>query len=256
MRPYAVFLAISAVTAFGTACAYTLNLVYQIRTAGLGPLQLVLVGTVLEAVYLLAQLPSGRLADLRGRRPAVLLGVWLTGAGTVLQGVAPTFAAILAGTALWGVGAACFDGAFEAWAADEFGEDRVGAVLTRGAQTGQASTVLGMLAGIGLATQALWLPVVVGGAAWLALAVFLSLAMRELHFRPTPPEQGDLTGLRTARRSPVLLALAGATLFVALGREGYDRLSQNHLLDAAPRPGPRWCGWARSPSPAPWPRSR
>ncbi|WP_326999918.1 MFS transporter [Dactylosporangium sp. NBC_01737] len=244
MRQYGVFLLISAATAFGSACAYTLNLVYQIRTAGLGPLQLVLVGTALEVVYLLAQLPSGRLADLRGRRPAVLLGVGLTGAGTVLQGVAPTFTAILAGTVLWGVGAACFDGAFEAWAADELGEDRIGAVLTRGAQVGQACTVLGMLTAIGLATRQLWLPIVVGGAVWLALAGFLALAMRERHFQPVPPVPGDRTGLRAARRSPVLLALAGATLFVALGREGYDRLSQDHLLHAAPPAGPAvvWLG--------------
>ncbi len=232
-----VFLAISAVTAFGSACAYTLNLVYQISTVGLGPLQLVLVGTVLEAVYLVAQLPSGRLADLRGRRPAVLLGVWLTGLGTVLQGAVPMFAAIVAGTVLWGVGAACFDGAFEAWAADEHGEDRIGAVLTRGAQVGQACTVLGMLAAVGLATFQLWLPILAGGVAWLALGVFLLFAMRERHFTPAPPVKGDLSGLRTARRSPVLLALAGATLFVALGREGYDRLSQDHLLRTAPPAG-------------------
>lgn len=241
MRQYGVFLAISAAGAFGSSCAYTLNLVYQIRTAGLGPLQLVLVGTILETVYLLAQLPSGRLADLRGRRPAVLLGVWLTGAGTVLQGVAPTFAAIVAGTVLWGIGAACFDGAFESWAAEELGEDRIGAVLTRGAQVGQACSVLGMLTAIGLATWQLWLPVVVGGAVWLALGAFLSVSMREGYFQPAPPVRG---GLRISRPGPVLLALAGATLFVSLGREGYDRLSQDHLLHAAPPAGPAvvWLG--------------
>jgi DHA3 family tetracycline resistance protein-like MFS transporter len=236
VRPYAVFLIVAGVTAFGSSCAYTLNLVFQIGVVGLGPLRLVLVGTVLEVVYLAAQVPAGLVADLRGRRLPVLLGVVLTGVGTVLQGAVPTFAATLAGTALFGVGAACFDGAFEAWAADELGEERIGAALARAAQVGQAATVAGMLAAVGLAAVGPALPLLAGGAAWLALGVLLLPVLRAGPASSAAPE--DLAaGLRAARRVPQVRALAIATLFVALGREGFDRLGQDHLLRAVPAGG-------------------
>ncbi|HTJ31987.1 MAG TPA: MFS transporter [Dactylosporangium sp.] len=231
MRPYAVFLIVAGCTAFGSSCAYTLNLVFQIRVVGLDPLGLVLVGTVLEVVYLVAQVPMGILADLRGRRLPIVLGVFLTGAATVLQGAAPIVPATIAGTALFGVGAACFDGAFEAWAADELGEARIGAALVRGAQLAQAASIAGMLAASALSAAGLSLPLLAGGAVWLALGLLLLPAMRA---RPAPRGRPEdlLAGLRAANRAPRVRAMAFATLFVALGREGFDRLGQAHLLDA------------------------
>jgi DHA3 family tetracycline resistance protein-like MFS transporter len=152
---YRVFLLISGVTAFAGACAFTLNLVYQVQTVGLGPLELVLAGTALEVTCLVAQLPTGIIADLYSRRLSVIVGVLLTGAGTLLEGLVPAFLAILGGSVLWGIGATCLDGALEAWAADEIGEDRVGHVLTRGAQVGQAATVLGLGTPVGFIGQRL-----------------------------------------------------------------------------------------------------
>ncbi|GAA4250043.1 MFS transporter [Dactylosporangium darangshiense] len=236
MRPYAVFLIVAGCTAFGSSCAYTLNLVFQIGVVGLDPLGLVLVGTVLEVVYLVAQVPMGILADLRGRRLPVVLGVLLTGAATVLQGAAPTVPATIAGTALFGVGAACFDGAFEAWAADELGEAGIGAALVRGAQLAQAASIAGMLAASALSAADPSLPLLAGGAVWLALGLLLLPAMRA---RPAPRGRPEdlLAGLRAANRAPRVRAMAFATLFVALGREGFDRLGQAHLLDALPGAG-------------------
>jgi len=213
----------------------------QIESAGFGPLQLVLIGTALEVVYFLAQVPTGLIADLHSRRLSVIIGVLLTGGGTVLQGVSPTFGAILAGTVAWGIGAACVDGALEAWAADELGEDRIGAALTRGAQVGQAATVLGMAASAALAPVRLWLPVVIGGAVWLGLGLMLGPIMTERNFHGVSKQDrpGSFAAMRqqvrdasrASRGRPALLGLAGATLFVALGSEGLDRLGQAHLLE-------------------------
>jgi DHA3 family tetracycline resistance protein-like MFS transporter len=176
-------LLISGVTAFAGACAFTLNLVYQVQTVGLGPLELVLAGTALEVTCLVAQLPTGIIADLYSRRLSVIVGVLLTGAGTLLEGLVPAFLAILGGSVLWGIGATCLDGALEAWAADEIGEDRIGHVLTRGAQVGQAATVLGLGTAVALASVRLNLPLVAGACAWLALGLALTLIMPE---RPFP----------------------------------------------------------------------
>jgi MFS family permease len=97
VRAYPVYLFLRAAGSFAGGCALTYNLVYQVETVGLDPLQLVLVGTVLEVTYLLAQLPTGLAADRYGRKPAVVAGTALLGAGVAVQSV-PTLAATLLGT--------------------------------------------------------------------------------------------------------------------------------------------------------------
>lgn len=69
-----VYLLIRAVAAFAMGTATTLNLVYQIETVGLGPLELILIGTVLEVTCFLAQIPTGVIADLYSRRLSVIVG--------------------------------------------------------------------------------------------------------------------------------------------------------------------------------------
>ena len=93
MRPYPTYLLLSGVASFAGATAHTLNLVYWVQSAGLGPFQIVIAGTVLEAVYFLSQLPTGILADLRSRRLSVVLGYLLLGVGTLTQGAWATCAA-------------------------------------------------------------------------------------------------------------------------------------------------------------------
>ena len=75
MPAYRTYLLYRAVRAFAANTAFTLNLVYQIRTVGLGPFELVMVGTVLEVTCLLAQVPTGVIADLYSRRASVMVSV-------------------------------------------------------------------------------------------------------------------------------------------------------------------------------------
>jgi DHA3 family tetracycline resistance protein-like MFS transporter len=239
MRPYPVYLLIRGFHAFAGGVAFTLSLVYQIQTVGLGPLQLVLVGTVLEVSCFLAQVPTGVIADLYSRRLSVVVGYLLFGIGFLLQGLVPEFAAILAGNVIWGIGATCIDGAEEAWASAEIGESRVGAAFTRGAQVAQAAGVLGIGTAVLLAGVSLSLPLTAGGVVWLALTGLLALVMPERAFaRAQPAERGSLAavrsqlvaGARTVRTRPVLLCLLGAAFFVGLASEGWDRLQQAHFL--------------------------
>ncbi len=239
MPAVAVYLIIRGLASYAAATAFTLGLVYQIQTVGLGPLQLVLVGTALEVSAFLAQVPTGVIADLYSRRLSVIVGYLLIGAGLLLVGLVPAFVAVLVGNVVWGVGATCVDGAEEAWVADEVGEERVGKVFTRGSQVGQAATVLGIGSSAALASVALNLPIVVGACAWLVLGVVLVLIMPERHFHPVRPERREtvasmrrqvVEGTRAVRHRPVVLCLVGATLFVGLGSEGWDRLGQAHFL--------------------------
>ncbi len=179
MSAYRLFLVMSGVGALAGDLAFTLNLVYQTTVVGLGPLQLVLVGTVLEAVLFVAQIPTGVIADLYSRRLSVIAGYSLMAAGLLAWGLVPTYAAVLVANAIWAVGWTCVDGAQQAWAADEIGEASVGRAFVRAGQFGQAGTLIGIAAAVGLSRWGLAVPIVAGGVVTLALVALLITRMPE-----------------------------------------------------------------------------
>ena len=73
-RPDVVFLVIAATAAFVSALVFTIAPVYRFRTAGLDNLQLVLVGTVMEAAVFLFEIPTGVVADRWSRKWSVVVG--------------------------------------------------------------------------------------------------------------------------------------------------------------------------------------
>ncbi|GIH24987.1 tetracycline efflux MFS transporter TetA(P) [Acrocarpospora phusangensis] len=239
MRAHVTYLVIRGVSAFAFTTSFTLSLVYQVQAAGLGPLELVLVGTTLELVCFTAQVPTGVLADLYSRKWSVIIGYVLLGFGMTLEGLVPSFGVILAASAVMGVGFTFVDGAQEAWAVDELGQERAPAVLVRGGQVGQAATVAGIGVSVALGSLSLFLPLVVAGVILLLFGPVLAVLMREHGFRPVPPdERGSwasmrrqaATAVRTSRADPALLCLLAALLGAALASEGIDRLSPAHFL--------------------------
>jgi DHA3 family tetracycline resistance protein-like MFS transporter len=236
MSPYRLYLIICGLGAFAGRTAFTLNLIYQATVVGLSPLQLVLVGTLMETVCFLAQVPTGVLADLVSRRLSVLVGYLLMGAALVLWGSVPEYGAVLVANVIWSIGVVCVDGAEEAWAADEIEPDRVAAAFVRGGQVAQAGSLLGILAAVGLATAGLAVPIVAGGVLTLGLAALLAVFMTE--HRWTPTDTGSWrsmgrqvrTGVRAVRGSALLAGAVAGTLFAGMSSEGFDRLSQPFLL--------------------------
>ena len=99
---------------FFYSMAFTLTLVYQVEVAHLSPLELVLVGTVLEFTCFIGEIPTGVVADLYSRRLSVLIGFVAIGAGIVLQGALPHFWWILAAQVVWAIGFTFTSGATDA----------------------------------------------------------------------------------------------------------------------------------------------
>jgi MFS transporter, DHA3 family, tetracycline resistance protein len=236
---FSVYLILEGSFAVFFAMIVTVNLVYQVEVARLDPLQLVLVGTTLEAVSFVGQVPTGVLADVFSRRLAVVAGMVLTGAGFVLEGSIPTFWAILLAQVIWGTGAALVSGAEEAWIAGEVGEERIGHAFMRGSQIALLGGLLGAGVSVALAGVRLNLPIVVGGGLIVALGGFLALAMPERNFlrrgeheRATWREMSDTvrTGARLVRGSPALLTILGVAVFFGMSGEGFDRLNAAHFL--------------------------
>lgn len=236
-----VYIALQGAWSLLWALAFTLGLVYQVDVAGLSPLELVLVGTVLEATCFLGEIPTGIVADLHSRKWSVVIGLVLIGAGVVVIGLYPAFWPILLAQVVWGIGYTFVSGAAEAWVADEVGPDLVQAAFTRGHQAGLAMDVVGILLAGVLAVTAggLHVPIVVGGVGFGLLAVALAVVMREERFRPTPRGDRDSwghmastarDGLRAARRPGVVRSFLLIALLAGLTSEVFDRLWVDRIV--------------------------
>ncbi|MCY4090134.1 MAG: MFS transporter [Caldilineaceae bacterium] len=237
--PTDIFLIISGGRAFFNALVFTINLVYQVETVGLNPLQLVLVGTVLEVTAVLFEVPTGTVADLYSRRLSVIVGMALIGCGFLLEGSIPRFWAVLGAQVLWGTGYTFISGALQAWLADEIGADAAGPVFLRSSQVGLAAGLVGTGLSAWLARGWLQLPILAGGALYIVLAAYLALTMPERGFRPASAAERDTwkrmvatarAGLHAVRSHPALRILVGLSLVTGLYSEGYERLWTPHLL--------------------------
>jgi DHA3 family tetracycline resistance protein-like MFS transporter len=231
------------ITSFSLAVFFSMmgmiSAIYRVQSAGLNPLQLVLVGAVLEASVFLFEAPTGVVADLRSRRLSVIIGYVLVGLGFILEGAFPLFLPILLAQVTWGLGYTFTSGAWDAWLADEIGEERLTQAYLRGAQMQQAGALLGIGGGVLLGRIALGLPIIVGGACIVGVALFLALFMPETGFTPTPrPERttwqkmGDTfrEGLDVVRARPLLLIMMSVMAIYGLSSEGLDRLWEAHFL--------------------------
>jgi DHA3 family tetracycline resistance protein-like MFS transporter len=239
LSAYTVYLIFSGVTSLSGSLISTVNMVYQVETARLNPLQLVLVGTVLEFVAFVCQVPTGVLADIYSRRLAVILGTLLFGMAFVLEGSFPRFDVILVSQILFGIGATLSDGAEQAWITDEVGEMRIGHVFLRSTQVGLLAGLLGAIISVGLASIRINIPIVIGGALSIGVAGFLLLFMPENNFHPiskaerrTWRDMGNTfrSGLHVVRGRPILITILLIALFYGLYSEGFDRLWTAHFL--------------------------
>ncbi len=239
-RAWRVWLLWSGGQALLSSLAFTAIMIYRITEVGLSPLELVLVGTVMEMVVFLFEIPTGVVADVHSRRLSMLIGTVLIGLAFILEGLVPAFGALLLAQAIWGLGYTFTSGASEAWISDEIGEEAASRAFLRGAQAGTVAGLLGIVGSILLASIQINLPIVLAGVLMLALAGLLALVMPERHFSPLAREERDSwramratlrAGVDLLRRRPVLRLVLLVELIAGLYSEGYERLWQKHILD-------------------------
>ena len=232
-----VYLLIGAWGGFAWTLISVAYVLYYITAAHLDPLQLVLVGTALETSYFVCEIPTGVLADTFSRRLSVIAGTAIIGIAWMGQGLVPLFIAIAGFEILRGLGEAFTHGAIEAWVAGEVGDDALDALFLRETQLTQIAGFVGLPIGVLLATFDLRIPIILGGALGVTLAILLVLVMPE---RRHPRRDGAATwratigtarrGLLAVRTSAVLVALLCAEFFWGAASEGSDRLTDAHLL--------------------------
>jgi DHA3 family tetracycline resistance protein-like MFS transporter len=219
---------------------YIVVAVYLVRDLHLSPLQLVLMGTAMEATIFLCEVPTGVVADTYGRRLSLIIGFFGTGAAWLLVGVASSPWLVIGLWAFWGVAYTFRSGAYEAWITDEVGVDRVGPIFLHGARFSYVGAILGLVALVALGTQSVRAAVIAGGAIEVVMAAGLIVLMPETGFRrrPAAERKGPLTELRTTagtaarfvRAAPLLLMIIGIALFTGASSEAFDRLKEAHFL--------------------------
>lgn len=239
-EPVRTYYVLSGFSSFCYVLTFTLSLVYFVKDVGLNPLEMVLVGTVLEATVFLAEVPTGVVADLVSRRLSVIIGLLLIGPAFLLQASVQTFAAVLAAQVVWGIGYTFTSGALQAWITDEIGADRVAAVFTREQQLHLTARVLATVTAGGLGLISLALLMMVSGFGFLALAVAMLVVMPERNFTPTPKGDRDtfthvtstlVEGLKVARRRPVVRYFLLISVLAGLSSEAFDRLWTVRVLN-------------------------
>lgn len=223
----------------------TVNLVFMVEVARLDPLQMLLVGAVLEGTVFVFEIPTGLMADAVSRRLSVIVGHALTGAGFLLLVVFPRFWMILASQVVWGIGATFISGAYAAWVTDEVGVEASRSLFLRAAQWGQVGGAIGIVASVMLAQVSLQLPIAVGAIGFLALSLAMAAWMRETGFKPVPAAERNTwqvmgatfrAGVDEFRVAPLLGVILAIILIYGAFSEGMDRLFTPFLLQRVTLP--------------------
>ena len=221
-RPDRLFLLTGGVQGLAWSAGLPL-VVWWVVELGLSPLQLALLGTALVLTILLAEAPTGVLADLYGRKPSVVASFAVMGAAIGLMATSPAFGALILWQAVWAVGWTMQSGAATAWVTDELlaapgGPPWDGAAHGASGDAGDGSApaeaphggpraalldqlivrhamwrAVGVMVGVAVMVGAGWWSLrgalVIAGALTFAFAAYLAGAMAETSFRRDIPDR-------------------------------------------------------------------
>ena len=214
-----------------TSSFWTLFFVRMIVDLELTPLELVLLGTAKETTILLAEIPTGVVADLVSRRLSVITGFLVCGSAIIGAGIAPGFVLLALTQVVWAFGSTFRSGAETAWYTDEVRSvDLVDVVLPRRARFESAGSIIGVLATATLASiVGLSISLAVVGSILIAWGILLVFRMPETGFiRPDVSMRagfgGQLTAGFQASGRPALRILLVATTLTGFASEAVDRL--------------------------------
>ncbi len=202
------------------------------------PFRLALLLVVLESATFVFEVPTGLVADSFSRKWSIVIGYIIWGGGFLLQALVPIYEVTLLSQAIWGLGFTFVSGAPEAWLVDELGQDEAASLFIRGAQIGQVATLFGIAAGTALATAHRALPIALGGAATILLALILAAVMPETGFQRSAVKglsvaqlwhtfafTLDMVKKRQALRTIVLIGLV-----IGSSVGGFDAMYAPHIV--------------------------
>lgn len=187
-----IYLTILLFNTLAASLIWGINTLFLLN-AGLNNTQAFAANAFFTLGFMIFEIPTGVVADLRGRRVSYLLGVITLALSTLLYlfmwyRSAPFWAWALS-SVLLGLGFTFFSGATEAWLADGLahagGKDQLESVLAKGEIVEGAAMLTGSVAG-GLLAQMtnLGVPYIVRAALLVLNFVFAFLMMKDIGFKP------------------------------------------------------------------------
>ncbi|QLY78557.1 MFS transporter [Clostridium intestinale] len=236
---YKIYLLFSAITAMYFSSVFTVSMVYHIEKVHLNPLQLILVGTTLEAACFIFEIPTGIVSDVYSRKLSIIIGTTLIGLGFIIEASIPKFIIIIISQIVWGIGYTFISGSIDAWIAEESKGEDLNRVYIKGAQAGQIGSVVGIVFSTILGNLSVRIPIALGGAIFIMFSIFLWIYMSEGNFTPSAPDELNTfrkmgytfkSSVKFIKSKPIIMLLLSVTLFYGLASEGYDRLYTAHFL--------------------------
>lgn len=236
---YKTYLIYSFITSLLFSLVATVFIVYHIEQVHLNPLQLILVGTVLEAVCFVFEIPTGIVADVYSRKLSIIIGIAMMGVGFTVEGSIPKFSAIIFSQIVWGIGSTFISGAADAWVIEENKNMDLDQIYLRGSQSGQIGSIIGIILATVLGNFSVRIPIILSGCLFMLFAMFLAFFMPEHNFKPSAPEDINTfkkmahtlkASITFIKNKPIMLLFLSVTLFYGLSSEGYDRLYTAHFL--------------------------
>ena len=214
--------------------------VYLVSELNLSPLQLVLMGTAMEAAVFVFEIPTGIVADMYSRRLSLIIGFIGMGLAWLTVGLVSAPWLIIALWAFWGLSHTFTSGAYEAWITDEVGADNVGSLFLRGQRISYLGAIAGLVLQVALGTWSLKAGVIAGGAITIVVGLLCIFLMPETGFRRRPKAERAsavrefrttaLGGARFAWAKQVVMLLIAVELFMGMSSEAFDRLKEAHFL--------------------------
>jgi MFS family permease len=224
---------------------------YLVLVADLSAFELVLLGTVMGITMLLAEVPTGVMADTISRKWSLVVGHVLMGLGMLMTGLVTDAPLILATQVLWGLGWAFSSGADVAWITDELAQpERIARVLTRRARWELAGTATGMavFGALAWATD-LGTSIVASGVAMVFLGLVVVTRIPERNFTPARDHRWRESaaifrrGISLARHDREILVVLAATALLNGSHEAFGRLYPKQLVAL---------GFPQEPDPIVW----
>ena len=235
---------------------YLAAIVWWTVDLGYGPLQLVVLGAILEVTMLVSEVPTGVVADRFSRKWSTVISFAIMTAAMFLHIVTTNYGVLLVSQALFGLGWTFRSGADVAWLTDEMAararhgsdssrdpnredpDEDLSPILLRRHRLGMVAGLVALLPTTLFGGTSLR-PIIGICACVLGLTtIWLAAAMTD-HFRAGLDEDehpGSMRtilreGVATTRRVPSLRILVAVVVLLGLGAEALDRLGFKQFLD-------------------------
>jgi len=237
VRPDRVYLFTGAAQGFTSSWGLA-AVVWWVVELEFDPLQLVLLGAAIEVTVLLAEVPTGVVADLHSRKWSVVIAYLLMGLAMSLAPITPIFGVLLVWQVVWSIGWTLQSGADTAWVTDEIEDDPAPLIVRHAVWRS-----VGLLVGLPVAAVVGWWSLegamVVMGTAAVVVGLGLALVMPERGF--TPAERSSdrrwsdavrvwRAGAHVVLESPMLRIVVGAMVLMGVADEAVDRLDVLRLV--------------------------